>query len=92
MGEGRESLVLHKSLNALWVNLLQGVHLLHGDSTDSFSTAYSAWRTGTTDNPIPNRFLAPIDCLKIPAQNLGVGGGVIKTFWNKKVSLNGKQV
>ncbi len=26
---------------------------------------------GRYDNPIPNRFLAPIDCLKIPALNTG---------------------
>ncbi len=25
---------------------------------------------GRYDNPIPTRFLAPIDCLKIPAQNM----------------------
>jgi hypothetical protein len=30
------------------------------------SPAYVAWRAGTT-SPIPTRFLAPIDCLKIPA-------------------------
>jgi hypothetical protein len=27
-----------------------------------------AWRAGTS-NPIPTRFLAPMDCLKIPAQD-----------------------
>ena len=26
---------------------------------------------GRYDNPIPTRFLAPIDCLKIPAQKVG---------------------
>ncbi len=26
---------------------------------------------GLYDNPIPTRFLAPIDCLKIPALNVG---------------------
>ncbi len=36
---------------------------------------------GQYDNPIPTRFLAPIDCLKIPAQRLNfcrlVEGGKI---------------
>jgi hypothetical protein len=36
---------------------------------------------GRYDNPIPTRFLAPIDCLKIPALGIfrvavGKGGGV----------------
>jgi hypothetical protein len=29
---------------------------------------------GRNDNPIPTRFLAPIDCLKIPAQATYAGG------------------
>jgi hypothetical protein len=29
---------------------------------------------GRYDNPIPTRFLAPIDCLKIPAQATQAGG------------------
>jgi hypothetical protein len=32
--------------------------------------AYVAWRAGTIANPIPTRFLAPTDCLKIPAQEM----------------------
>jgi hypothetical protein len=34
---------------------------------ESVPPDYVAWR-GRYDNPIPTRFLAPIDCLKIPAQ------------------------
>ncbi len=30
--------------------------------------AYVDWRAVRYDNPLPTRFLAPIDCLKIPAQ------------------------
>ncbi len=36
------------------------------DSKDSILPAYVAWLP-RNDNPIPTRFLAPIDCLKIPA-------------------------
>jgi len=32
---------------------------------ESIPPAYVAWRAG--DNPIPTRFLAPIECSKIPA-------------------------
>jgi hypothetical protein len=35
-------------------------------SKELIPPAYVAWRPGTT-NPIPTRFLAPIDCSKIPA-------------------------
>ncbi len=35
------------------------------DSKESIPPAYEARRAGT-NNPIPTRFLAPIDCLKIP--------------------------
>jgi hypothetical protein len=35
-------------------------------SKELIPPAYVAWRPGTT-NPIPTRFLAPIDCYKIPA-------------------------
>jgi hypothetical protein len=35
-------------------------------SKESISPAYVAWRD--SDNPNPTRFLAPKDCLKIPAQ------------------------
>jgi hypothetical protein len=38
--------------------------LLRSPGIDSASNV--AWRAGTT-NPIPTRFLAPIDCSKIPA-------------------------
>jgi len=41
-------------------NLLQGMN-----SASLCSLA------GRYDNPIPTRFLAPIDCLKIPAQKVG---------------------
>ncbi len=37
------------------------------DSKESTPPAYVAWRASTIDNPIPPRFLAPIDFLKIPA-------------------------
>jgi hypothetical protein len=36
---------------------------------------------GRYDNPIPTRFLAPIDCLKIPTQ-VGEGG---RTRWNENL-------
>jgi hypothetical protein len=36
------------------------------DSKEPIPPAYVAWWAG---NSIPSRFLAPIDCLKIPAQN-----------------------
>ncbi len=39
------------------------------DSKESIPQAYVSWRAGY-DNPIPARFLAPMDCLKIPAQNI----------------------
>ncbi len=52
------------------------------DSTESIPPAYVAWRAGTSTHCIPTRFLAPTDCLKIPAQLKGcmvgvwvVGGG-----------------
>jgi hypothetical protein len=35
---------------------------------------------GRYDNPIPTRSLAPIDCLKIPAQ---ISDGYLKKFTNK---------
>ena len=39
------------------------------DSKESIPPSYVAWRAGeTTLNPNPTRFLAPIDCSKIPAQ------------------------
>jgi hypothetical protein len=38
------------------------------DSKESIPPAYAARRAGRYDNPIPNWFLAPIDCSKIPAQ------------------------
>ncbi len=37
------------------------------DSKELIPPGCVAWRAGTTI-PIPTRFLAPIDCLKIPAQ------------------------
>jgi hypothetical protein len=37
------------------------------DSQELIPPAYLAWRPGTT-TPITTRFLAPIDCSKIPAQ------------------------
>ncbi len=45
------------------------------DSKEWTSLAYVAWRAGTI-TPFPTRFLAPIYCLKIPAQ---VGSG--DTLW-----------
>ncbi len=39
------------------------------DFKESIPLAYVAWRAATT-TPIPTRFLSPIDCLKIPAQDL----------------------
>ncbi len=39
-------------------------------SKESIPPGYVAWRAGTT-TPIPNRFLVPIDCLKIPAPDSG---------------------
>jgi hypothetical protein len=38
------------------------------DSKESISPAYVAWRAGT-NKFVPNRFLDPIDCSKIPAQD-----------------------
>jgi hypothetical protein len=37
------------------------------DSKEWIPPAYVAWRAGIYDNPIPPRFLGPIDYLKIPA-------------------------
>ncbi len=37
------------------------------DSKESKPPAYLAWRAVLYGNPIPTRFLAPIDCSKIPA-------------------------
>jgi hypothetical protein len=39
------------------------------DSRVSIPPAYVAWRAGTT-TPIPTRFLAPTDCLKISARDI----------------------
>ena len=36
-----------------------------------FQGMNSASLAGRYDNPVPTRFLAPIDCLKIPAQDSG---------------------
>ncbi len=38
------------------------------DSKKPIQQGCVAWRADATDNPIPIRFLAPIDCLQIPAQ------------------------
>jgi hypothetical protein len=38
------------------------------DSKELIPPAYACSLVGRYDNPIPTRFLAPIDCLKIPAQ------------------------
>jgi hypothetical protein len=44
------------------------------DSKELIQPAYVAWRAGKiTLWPIPTQFLAPIDCLKIPAQALPHG-------------------
>ncbi len=40
---------------------------LHFAMVETISPAYVAWRAGIYDNHIPTRFLAPIDCSKIPA-------------------------
>ncbi len=40
------------------------------DSKESIPPAYVVWRV-RYDNPIPTRFLVPIDCFKIPALFLG---------------------
>ncbi len=37
------------------------------DSKESIPPSYVSWRA-VTANPVPTRFLAPTDCLKIPAQ------------------------
>jgi hypothetical protein len=51
------------------------------DSNASAPPAFVAWRAGTI-TLIPTRFLAPIDCLKIPAQetaeNERMNGDVVK--------------
>ncbi len=51
-----------------------------------------AWRGGPVDNPIPNRFLDPIECLKIPAQASGIDSmesipGLLKRFTNSSSLL-----
>jgi hypothetical protein len=40
---------------------------------ESIPPAYVAWRY---DNPVPARFLTPVDCSKIPAQSLPSFTGV----------------
>ncbi len=52
---------------ALIINLLMSPRI---NSKESMQPTYEAWTAGPT-NPIPTRFLAPIDCLNIPAQELG---------------------
>ncbi len=46
---------------------------------------------GRYDNPIPTRFLAPLDCLKIPAQGtfLGIDSWAPLTFTNMGSGCNG---
>jgi hypothetical protein len=52
--------------------IIDGIFKLLGspviDSKESIPPAYVAWRINQQyDNPILTRFLAPIDCSKIPA-------------------------
>jgi hypothetical protein len=53
--------IMTQSLNSI---------LLRSPKIDSKGTN-SAWLAGRYYNAIPTRFLAPIDCLKIPAQETG---------------------
>ncbi len=46
------------------------------DSKGPIPPAYVAWRAGP-ENPTPTRFLAPIDCLKIPALNCPSWGPIV---------------
>ncbi len=46
------------------------------DSKESISPAYVSL-AGQNDKPIPTRFLAPIDCLKIPAQSYHMISGYL---------------
>jgi hypothetical protein len=62
------------------------------DSEDSIPPAYAAWQAGTLsarqagnrflagryDNPLPTRFLAPIDCLKISSTEYSTFSAVHK--------------
>ncbi len=57
------------------------------DSKESISPAYLA--AGRYDNPVPTRFLAPIDRLKIPAQNsasLSFLTFLLASFRGKKIT------
>jgi hypothetical protein len=56
------------------------------DCKESILPAYVARQAGTTYNPIPTRFLAPIDCSKIPAQS------AFSSFSTQQYSLNGLYV
>jgi hypothetical protein len=38
---------------------------------------------GRDDNSVPTRFLAPVDCSKIPAQKVVISGSVKTSFWQK---------
>jgi len=51
------------------------------------SASHVAWRAGTIPyNPNPSRFLAPIDCLKIPAQIL-FDISIVEVLTHLKLSL-----
>jgi hypothetical protein len=55
------TVVLSQNFKVLWI---PGI-----DSKEKIPPAYVAWRAGaTTLILVPTRFLAPIDCSKIPAQ------------------------
>ncbi len=75
----RESLALYKSFNTLCARIRSEIkrYSVNSMTEDCFykdrptpnPPAYVAWRAGTA-TPIHTRFLAPLDCSKIPAQNL----------------------
>jgi hypothetical protein len=59
LGSNQPAYILYR---ARIFKLLKGPRI---DSKESIPPACSL--TGRNDNPLPTRFLAPIDCLKIPA-------------------------
>ncbi len=63
----RASLVgTFSSLRGCWARIFILLSSIGIDSKESISPAYAAWRASTR-TPIPTRFLAPMECLKIPA-------------------------
>ncbi len=83
--DGKKNILVNVTIvgsNEAWARSFKLVRNPRLDSKESIPPAcVASW--GRYDNPIPTRFLASIDCLKIPALLVTCNVTVLVSYWSR---------